>query len=44
MDGFRVMPMSEACKIGDFFITVTGNRHVIDKQHFETYERWRNRL
>ncbi len=35
MDGFRVLPMNEACKIGDFFITVTGNRHVIDKQHFE---------
>ncbi len=36
MDGFRVMPMAEACKIGDFFVTVTGNRHVIDKDHFET--------
>ena len=35
MDGFRVMPMKEACKIGDFFVTVTGNRHVIDKKHFE---------
>ncbi len=35
MDGFRVMPMTEACKIGDFFVTVTGNRHVIDKEHFE---------
>jgi adenosylhomocysteinase len=35
MDGFRVMPMAEAAKIGDFFITVTGNRHVIDRQHFE---------
>jgi adenosylhomocysteinase len=35
MDGFRVMPMSEACRIGDFFVTVTGNRHVIDKEHFE---------
>ena len=35
MDGFRVMPMQEAAKIGDFFVTVTGNRHVIDKQHFE---------
>lgn len=35
MDGMRVMPMTEACKIGDFFVTVTGNRHVIDKQHFE---------
>ena len=35
MDGFRVLPMKEAAKIGDFFITVTGNRHVIDKEHFE---------
>ncbi len=35
MDGFRVMPMGEACKIGDFFVTVTGNRHVIDQEHFE---------
>ena len=36
MDGFRVMPMVEAAKIGDFFVTVTGNRHVIDKNHFES--------
>ncbi|HEY0459623.1 MAG TPA: adenosylhomocysteinase [Pyrinomonadaceae bacterium] len=35
MDGFRVLPMSEAAKIGDFFVTVTGNRHVIDREHFE---------
>lgn len=35
MDGFRVLPMSEAAKVGDFFVTVTGNRHVIDKEHFE---------
>jgi len=34
MDGFRVMPISEAAKEGDIFITVTGNRHVIDKEHF----------
>lgn len=34
MDGFRVMPMSEACQVGDVFITVTGNRHVIDREHF----------
>ncbi len=34
MDGFRVMPMKEAAKIGDFFVTVTGNRHVIDREHF----------
>lgn len=36
MDGFRVMPMAEASKLGDFFVTVTGNRHVIDKEHFES--------
>ena len=35
MDGFRVLPMKQAAKVGDFFITVTGNRHVIDKEHFE---------
>jgi adenosylhomocysteinase len=35
MDGFRVMPMGEASSIGDIFVTVTGNRHVIDGQHFE---------
>jgi adenosylhomocysteinase len=34
MDGFRVMPMSEAAAIGDVFVTVTGNRHVIDGTHF----------
>ena len=35
MDGYQVLPMSEACKIGDVFITVTGNKSVIEKQHFE---------
>ncbi len=35
MDGFRVMPMAEAAKIGDFFCTVTGDLNVIDKHHFE---------
>ncbi|GIU81147.1 MAG: adenosylhomocysteinase [Acidobacteria bacterium] len=35
MDGFRVMPIAEAAPLGDFFVTVTGNRHVIDKHHFE---------
>jgi adenosylhomocysteinase len=35
MDGFRIMPMAEAAAIGDIFITVTGNRHVIDGQHFQ---------
>lgn len=36
MDGFRVMPMNEAAKIGDFFCTLTGDINVIDKHHFET--------
>ncbi len=35
MDGYRVMPMSEAAKVGDLFCTVTGNMHVIRKEHFE---------
>jgi adenosylhomocysteinase len=35
LDGFRVMPIDEAAVIGDLFITVTGNRHVIDGKHFE---------
>ncbi len=35
MDGFRVMPMGEAAKIGDFFCTATGDVHVIRKEHFE---------
>ncbi len=35
MDGFRVMPMVEASKIGDFFVTVTGDINVIDRHHFE---------
>ncbi len=34
MDGFRALPMDEAAAIGDIFITVTGNRHVIDGSHF----------
>ncbi|NEQ32630.1 MAG: adenosylhomocysteinase [Leptolyngbya sp. SIO4C5] len=35
MDGFRVMPMAEAAPQGDLFITVTGNKHVIRREHFE---------
>jgi len=35
MDGFRVMPIAEAAKIGDFFCTVTGNINVIRKEHFK---------
>ncbi len=35
MDGFRVMSMDEAAKIGDVFCTVTGNKSVLRKQHFD---------
>jgi adenosylhomocysteinase len=35
MDGFQVMPMDEAAKYGDIFITVTGNKHVIRGEHFD---------
>ena len=35
MDGFRVLPMSEAAPQGDIFITVTGNKHVVRGEHFD---------
>ena len=35
MDGFRVMPMNEAARVGDVFITVTGNKSVLAHEHFE---------
>ncbi len=35
MDSFQVMPMIEAAKIGDIFITVTGDKNVIDKAHLQ---------
>jgi len=34
MDGYRVLPMAEAAKVGDFFVTLTGNTDVIRKEHF----------
>jgi adenosylhomocysteinase len=34
MDGFRVMPMVEAAKIGDIFVTLTGDINVLDENHF----------
>jgi adenosylhomocysteinase len=34
MDGFEVMPMEEAAKLGDLFVTVTGNTSVIREEHF----------
>ena len=36
MDGHQVMSMDEAAKVGNIFLTVTGNMHVIDKKHFES--------
>ena len=35
MQGYRVMPMHEAAKAGDFFVTVTGNRDVLREEHFK---------
>ena len=35
MDGFEVMPMEEAAKIGDIFCTVTGDINVVDEKHFK---------
>ncbi len=34
MDGFQVMPLMDAAKVGDIFITTTGDKHVIDQAHF----------
>jgi len=34
MDGFEVMPMDEAVRVGDIFVTVTGNKTIISKPHF----------
>lgn len=36
MDGYRVMPMEEAAKIGDVFVTLTGDKNVLRKEHFES--------
>ena len=44
MDGFRVMPMAEAAKIGDIFVTVTGNKHVIAQRAFRAHEGRRDHL
>jgi adenosylhomocysteinase len=35
MDGYRVMSMSEAAEVGDVFVTLTGNKNVIGREHFE---------
>jgi len=34
MDGFEVMPMAQAAKVGDLFVTLTGNKNVIRAEHF----------
>jgi len=34
MDGFQVMPMAQAAKVGDLFVTLTGNKHVLRPEHF----------
>lgn len=35
MDGYRVMPMAKAASLGDIFITVTGGKHAIAREHFK---------
>jgi len=35
MDGYRVMSMPEAAKLGDLFVTVTGDKNVLAREHFE---------
>src|SRR5437588_11212455 len=35
MDGNQVLPVADAASVGDIFVTVTGNRDVINKEHFE---------
>jgi adenosylhomocysteinase len=44
MDGFEVMTMKEAAKIGDLFITLTGDMHVIAEDHLKGHERRRGHL
>ncbi|MDT8303386.1 MAG: adenosylhomocysteinase [Sedimentisphaerales bacterium] len=34
MDGFEVMPMARAAKVGELFVTLTGNKHVLRAEHF----------
>ncbi|GGM58876.1 adenosylhomocysteinase [Halarchaeum rubridurum] len=38
MEGYEVMPMDEAAKVGDVFVTTTGNRDVITEKHFEVMQ------
>src|SRR5438874_2306748 len=36
MDGFEVLPMAQAARVGDIFCTATGDKHVIAREHLET--------
>ncbi|MEW6749260.1 MAG: adenosylhomocysteinase [Candidatus Micrarchaeota archaeon] len=36
LDGYRVMPMAEAARMGDIFLTVTGDKHVVGLKHMES--------
>jgi adenosylhomocysteinase len=36
MDGYEVMPIGEAARVGDIFCTATGDKHVIDREHLES--------
>jgi len=38
MDGFEVMPMAEAARIGQVFVTVTGNKHILRREHFRVMQ------
>jgi adenosylhomocysteinase len=38
MDGFEVMPMGEAARIGQVFVTVTGNKHILRREHFRVMQ------
>ena len=38
MDGFRVMPIADAARAGDLFVTATGDKHVLRGEHFEADE------
>ena len=44
MEGFQVMPIADAAKVGDLFITVTGNKHIRAKEHFEAMKDRRHGL
>src|SRR5262249_3347540 len=35
LDGYEVLPMDDAARVGDIFVTLSGNKHVLDRRHFE---------